>query len=43
MWSTDGKVLGFGEGIKLVISDGKFIGTIIVNVYGITPRLDVGT
>ena len=41
--STYGNVLGFYEGIKLGISGGKVIGTILRNVDGITLILDVGT
>ena len=40
---TDGKVLGFDEFIKLVISDGKVIVTILGDLYVITPGLDFGT
>ena len=39
--STSSKLLGSNEGIKLVSTDGKFIGTILGNVYGITFGLDV--
>ena len=41
--STDSKVIGSDEGIKLGISEGKVIDTILVNVYGITLWIDVGT
>ena len=40
---TDGKVLGSDEGIKLGISYGKLLGTILLNLDVITLRLDVGT
>ena len=40
---TDVKVLGTDEGITLGLSYGKVIGTILVNVYVITFRIDVGT
>ena len=36
-------MLGSDEGIKLVISDFKVLGTILGNVYVITLALDVGT
>ena len=39
--SNDGKVNGSNECKKLVIHVGKLLGTIIVNVYGITLRLSV--
>ena len=39
---TDGKVIGSDEGIKLGSKDGKGLGTVIVNVDGITLGLDVG-
>ena len=39
----DGKVLGSDEFIKLVSTDGKVIGTIILDVYGIKLELYVGT
>ena len=41
--STDGKVLGSDEGIKLEISDGKVLVTILGNIDGITLGLGVGT
>ena len=41
--STDVKMIGSDEGIKLVLSGGKLLGTILGNVDGITLRLDVGT
>ena len=41
--STDGKVLGYDEGIKLGSTYGKVYGPILVNVDLITPELDVGT
>ena len=41
--STDDKVLGSDEGINLILSDGKVIGTILVNEYGITLGLDFVT
>ena len=40
---TDGKVLGYNEGIKMVSSDGKVLGAVLGNVYGITLGIDVGT
>ena len=36
-------MLGSDEVIKLVLSGGKVIGTIIENVDGITLGLDIGT
>ena len=39
---TDGKVHGSDEGIKLKCNDGKVLGTIPGNVYGITLGLDSG-
>ena len=41
--SNDCKVLGSDEGIKLALSDGKVIGDILGNLYGITLGFDVGT
>ena len=41
--STDGKVIVSDEGIKLVTTDSKVLGTLLENVDGITLRLDVGT
>ena len=38
---NNGKVLGSDEGIKLVSTDGKVIGTILRYVHGITLGLDV--
>ena len=35
-------MLGYDEGIKLVISDGKLLGTILGNVDGITLGIYVG-
>ena len=40
---TYGKVLGSDEGIKLGLFDDKVLGNILVNVDGITLRLDIGT
>ena len=40
--STDGKVLGSDEGIKLGLSHGKVIGTILGNGDVITLGIDVG-
>ena len=40
---TDGKVLGSDEGIKTGSTDVNMLGTIIVNVDGITLSIDVGT
>ena len=40
---TDGKLLVYDEGIKLVISDGEVIDTILGNVDGITLGIGVGT
>ena len=39
---VNGKVLISGEGIKMGLSYGKFIGTILRNVYVITLGVDVG-
>ena len=41
--STDDKFLCSDEGIKLGSTDGKVLGIILVNVYGITLGLDVAT
>ena len=41
--STDGKVFGSDEGIKLGLSDVGVLGTIIGNVDGITLGIGVGT
>ena len=41
MRSTIDKVIGSDEGIKLVLSGGKVLGTIIVNVDGFIPGIDV--
>ena len=41
--STDGKVLGSDEDIKMGSTDGKLFGTILVNVDRITFVIDVGT
>ena len=43
MGYTDGKVYGSNEGIKLVSTDGKVLGTILGNVDGIKLGIDVGT
>ena len=43
MGSKDGKVIGFDKDMNLGFYDGKVIDTILVNVYGITLGLDVGT
>ena len=43
MVSTDGKVLGSDEGIKLGSTYGEVLGTILVNLYGITLGIDVVT
>ena len=40
---TDGKVLDYDEGIKLGLFDDEVLGTILVNVYGITLDVYVGT
>ena len=40
---TDGKVHVFDEGIKLRCTDGKVIGTLLLNVDGIILGIDVGT
>ena len=40
---TDVKALVYDEGIKLVSTGGKFIGTIPGNIYGITLGIDIGT
>ena len=42
MVSTDGKVLGSDEGIKLGYTNDNNIGTILIDVYGITLGIDVG-
>ena len=36
-------MLGSDEGIKLGSTDGKLFGTILLNVYIITFRIDIGT
>ena len=41
--STDDKVLGSNEYIKLRSNYGKVLGNILVNVGGITLGIDVGT
>ena len=41
--STGGKVRGSDEGIKPGCTDSKVLGTILVNLDGITLGLDVGT
>ena len=41
--SKDGKVIGFDKDMNLGFYDGKVLDTILVNVYGITLGLDVGT
>ena len=41
--STYGKVIGSDEVIKLVYTDGKVLSTILVNSYGITLGIAVGT
>ena len=43
MGYTGGKVLGSNERIKLVLSGGKMLRTILVNLDGIALGLDVGT
>ena len=43
MGSKDGKVIGFDKDMNLGFYDGKVLDTILVNVYGITLGLDVGT
>ena len=40
---TDGKVIGTNEGINMGYTGGKVLATILVNVYGITLGIDVGT
>ena len=40
---TDGEVLVCDEEIKVGSTDGKFLGTILENVDGITLDIDVGT
>ena len=40
---TYGKVLGSHEVIKMVLSDGKVLGTILGNLYEITIGIDVET
>ena len=39
--STDGKVLGSDEGIKIIYTDGKVLSTTLWNINGITLGLDV--
>ena len=41
--STDGKFIGYDEGIKLGSTDGKVLGTILESVDEITLGLDIGT
>ena len=41
--STDGKVLGYDEVIKLASTDGKLLVTILGNVDGITLGIYIGT
>ena len=41
--SSDGKVLGSDDDIKLGLSDGKVLDTILGNVYGIKLGIDVET
>ena len=43
MGSTNGKLLGFDEGIKLVLSGGKVLVTIVGSVDVITPGIDFVT
>ena len=43
MGYTEGKVLGSDEGVKLGISGCVVIVTILINIDGITPGVDVGT
>ena len=43
MGSTDDKLIGSDEGIKMGISYGKVLGTILGNVDGITFAIDVVT
>ena len=40
---TDGKVPRYHEFINLGSTDGKVLGTILVNIDGITPGIDIGT
>ena len=40
--SNDGKVFGSDEGIKLGLFDVKVLVTILGNIYGITPGINVG-
>ena len=40
--STDGKLLGSDDGIKVGLFDIKLFGTILGNLYGIIPGLGVG-
>ena len=41
--STDGKILGYDEGIKLGFTEGKVIGTLLENVDWFEFGLDVGS
>ena len=41
--STDEKLLGYNEGIKLLLYDGKVLVTLLGNVDGIKLGRDVGT
>ena len=41
--STDSKMLGSDEGIKLRSADGKVFGNVLVNVDEIILGIDVGT
>ena len=41
--STDVKVLGYDEGIKLVLYGGKLLGTVLGNVYETILGLDFRT
>ena len=43
MGSTDFKINGSNESIKLVSANGELLGTIFLNVDDITFMIDVGT
>ena len=43
MWSTSGNLIGSDDGIKTGSTDGKVIGAILWNTYGIKLRSGVGT
>ena len=41
--TTGGKLLCSDESVKLGLSGGKMLGTILGNIYGFTFDIDVGT